>query len=68
MIAAMDQALRLSERIRVDRQLRERLRVENPYGDGHTSEKIMAVLEQYMKLDRIDLKKKFYDLPDLQHQ
>lgn len=68
MIAAMDQALRLSEQIRVDRQLRERLRVENPYGDGHTSEKIMAVLEQYMKLDRIDLKKKFYDLPDLQHQ
>lgn len=68
MIAAIDQALRLSERIRVDQQLRERLRVENPYGDGHTSEKIMAVLEQYMKLDRIDLKKKFYDLPDLQHQ
>ena len=68
MIAAMDQALRPSERIRVDRQLRERLRVENPYGDGHTSEKIMAVLEQYMKLDRIDLKKKFYDLPDRQHQ
>ena len=67
MIAAMDQALRLSEQIRVDRQLRERLRVENPYGDGHTSEKIMAVLEKYMKLDRIDLKKKFYDLPDLQH-
>lgn len=64
-IAAMDQALELSERIREDRQLRERLLADNPYGDGHTSEKIMAVLEKYMKLDQVDLKKKFYDLPDL---
>lgn len=34
---------------------------ENPYGDGHTSEKIVAILEKYMSLDHIDLKKKFYD-------
>lgn len=38
--------------------------VENPYGDGHTSEKIVAILEKYMSLDHIDLKKKFYDHPE----
>ena len=37
---------------------------ENPYGDGHTSEKIVAILEKYMSLDHIDLKKKFYDHPE----
>lgn len=67
-IAAMNQALELSDRIHADSQLHERLLADNPYGDGHTSEKIMAVLENYMKLDRIDLKKEFYDLPDQQHR
>lgn len=38
--------------------------VENPYGDGHTSEKIVAILEKYMSLDHINLKKKFYDHPE----
>ena len=36
---------------------------KNPYGDGHTSEKIVEILKEYMSLDYIDLKKKFYDLP-----
>ncbi len=36
---------------------------KNPYGDGHTSEKIVEILKEYMSLDHIDLKKKFYDLP-----
>lgn len=34
---------------------------ENPYGDGHTSEKIVEILKEYMSPDHIDLKKKFYD-------
>ena len=37
----------------------------NPYGDGHTSEKIVAILETYMSMDHIDLKKKFYDQPEI---
>lgn len=35
----------------------------NPYGDGHTSEKIVEILKEYMSLEHMDLKKKFYDLP-----
>lgn len=33
-----------------------------PYGDGHTSEKILAALHEWLDNERIDLKKKFYDL------
>lgn len=36
--------------------------VVNPYGDGHTSEKIVAILKEFLLSDRIDLKKKFYDI------
>lgn len=49
--AAIDQALEM-----------EGVSGSNPYGDGHTSEKIVEILEKYMKLDKIDLKKQFYDL------
>lgn len=35
---------------------------ENPYGDGHTSEKIISILEKYLEQDHIDLKKRFYDV------
>ena len=35
----------------------------NPYGDGHTSGRIMEILRDYLLHDRIQLKKKFYDLP-----
>lgn len=35
---------------------------EYPYGDGHASEKILAVLHKWLDEDRIDLKKRFYDL------
>lgn len=35
----------------------------NPYGDGRASEKIVEILKEYMSLEHIDLKKKFYDLP-----
>lgn len=33
-----------------------------PYGDGHAAEKILAVLHEWLDTDRIDLKKKFYDM------
>ena len=33
-----------------------------PYGDGYAAEKIMAVLHEWLDTDRIDLKKKFYDI------
>lgn len=36
--------------------------VRNPYGDGHTSEKIMAVMKDFFKKNRINIKKRFYDL------
>lgn len=35
--------------------------VENPYGDGNTSAKIVGAIENMMRQD-IDLKKKFYDI------
>lgn len=34
----------------------------NPYGDGNTSEKIMAVIKDFFTNDKIHIKKKFYDL------
>lgn len=48
----------------IDRSLNMRaaeISSTNPYGDGHTSEKIISILERYMSLEHIDLKKKFYD-------
>lgn len=33
-----------------------------PYGDGHAAEKILSVLHDWLDADRIDLKKKFYDM------
>ncbi|WP_042705942.1 UDP-N-acetylglucosamine 2-epimerase [Methanomicrobium mobile] len=35
---------------------------EYPYGDGHASEKIVAILHEWLDNERIDLKKEFYDL------
>lgn len=49
-LAAIDRALEM-----------EGLSCANPYGDGHTSEKIVEILEKYMSQERIDLKKRFYD-------
>lgn len=36
--------------------------VKNPYGDGNTSKKIVEILEEVLGRNRIDLKKKFYDI------
>lgn len=35
---------------------------QNPYGNGHTSEIIMAVIKDFFENGRINIKKKFYDL------
>ena len=32
------------------------------YGDGHTSERIMRILKRYVKEEKIDIKKSFYDI------
>ncbi|MBQ4531290.1 MAG: UDP-N-acetylglucosamine 2-epimerase (hydrolyzing) [Lachnospiraceae bacterium] len=36
--------------------------VRNPYGDGNTSEKIVAVIREFLRKDNIKLQKKFYDV------
>lgn len=36
--------------------------MENPYGNGKASERIVEVIETFLKNQTIDLKKKFYDL------
>lgn len=52
-LSAIDQAMTMKE-----------FCFENPYGDGHTSEKIVKILDKYLRSDHVDLKKKFYDLPE----
>lgn len=34
----------------------------NPYGDGNTSDRIIEVVSRFLLEDKIDLKKKFYDI------
>lgn len=36
--------------------------VQNPFGDGNTSEKIMRKIKEFLSLDNKDIKKVFYDL------
>lgn len=36
--------------------------VENPYGKGDTSRQIMDIVKEYLREDRINLKKSFYDV------
>ena len=36
--------------------------VPNPYGDGHTSDKMIAVIKGFLVDNKIDIKKKFYDI------
>lgn len=35
---------------------------ENPYGDGHTSEKILEIITDFFVNDKIEIKKKFFDI------
>jgi GDP/UDP-N,N'-diacetylbacillosamine 2-epimerase (hydrolysing) len=34
----------------------------NPYGDGNTSDKVIEVIKDYLLSDKINLKKKFYNI------
>lgn len=34
----------------------------NPYGNGNTSNKIVSIIREFLLNDKIDLKKKFYDI------
>ena len=36
--------------------------IKNPYGDGETSEKILAILQRVLFEKKVDLKKTFYDI------
>lgn len=36
-------------------------KTKNPYGDGNTSDKVIEIIKKYLN-NRIDLKKKFYDV------
>lgn len=47
----------------LNKSLREKIKdVKNPYGDGNTSDKIIKVIKEFIFNDKINLKKKFYDL------
>lgn len=37
-------------------------KTKNPYGDGKTSDKIVRVLIDFLSIDKIDLKKQFYNI------
>lgn len=44
-------------------EVRERAKtVKNPYGDGNTSSKIVSIIKEWLLEDKIDIKKKFYDI------
>lgn len=43
----------------------ERMHIENPdylFGNGHTSEKIVNIIKKFLLEEKIDLKKKFFDI------
>lgn len=47
----------------LDASFREEVKgAENPYGDGHTSEKIITIIKDFFVNGRIDIKKKFFDI------
>lgn len=55
---SIDKAIRKA----VDQNFRNSIKdATNPYGDGHTSEKIMGRIKEFLINDKIDIKKKFYD-------
>ncbi|MBO6246251.1 MAG: UDP-N-acetylglucosamine 2-epimerase (hydrolyzing) [Anaerovibrio sp.] len=41
-------------------------KVVSPYGDGHAAEEIAKKIYGVVSVDKIDLKKKFYDIPEIQ--
>ena len=47
----------------LNQEFREKIRnSKNPYGDGRTSEKIMKIVKNFFMNNKIDIKKKFYDI------
>lgn len=58
-VQAIDRAIRTG----LSNEFRSTLQnVVNPYGDGNTTDKIIAVIKEYMLENKIDLKKKFYNI------
>ncbi len=49
-------------RVRSQKFLDEIAKQKSPYGDGKTSEKILATIKDFLDNDRINLKKSFYDV------
>jgi len=55
----IDKAIQLAS----SKEFREKARkTKNPYGDGNTSVKIVSVILKSLLNDKIDLKKKFFDI------
>lgn len=51
----------------IEKAMREAMRmslgkIKNPYGDGETSRKVLAILQKVLFEENIDLKKPFYDI------
>ncbi len=58
-VDSIDKAMQKAE----DGAFRESIRnVDNPYGDGNTSDTIVSIIREYLLNNRIDIKKKFYDI------
>lgn len=41
----------------------EQKRYHSPYGDGNTSEQIVCIIKDFFEKEKINLKKRFYDIP-----
>lgn len=59
-LSAMDQAMEMKAQIEAGERI-----CGNPYGDGHTSRRIVEILAEHLA-QPIDLKKKFYDWNEVQ--
>ncbi len=58
-VDSIDKAIQKAE----DEAFRESIKnVVSPYGDGNTSDKIVSVIRDYLLNNKIDIKKKFYDI------
>ena len=41
----------------------EQKKYHSPYGDGNTSEQIVCIIKDFFEKEKINLKKRFYDIP-----
>jgi len=57
-----DTIINCIEKARSQEFLREISNQVNPYGDGKTSEKIVAIIKEFLDNNKINLKKPFYDV------